>query len=470
MLNATEMLRKNTDLCLTVKTNPFGFKYMMKDLEKARAREIPETLDRQNNELFKENENAKLLVEDIREVKSKGAQKFKRTKSFRRAGAKLVKVMNKIVVQTSSSSSANESDRAVFNSQMRRRHTRLMGFPAVVAETKHLVDDLLKIKSDKLLEDIIRVFRVDQTSTYVPITKATTSQEAVKLALYFFGRNEKMYKDYTMSMVTVNSGDLVKVSRLPEQLCDLAERLPLSGRYYIKSVNESEQLFPDESVPILLQHASVSFLDLSVEQVAIAITKRDFKIFQKIPQAAYIELMLESFSLELKPEDKNKTILEFEKLNNFETFWVVWAILQEPKPERRAKVIKHFIQIAKTLHALKNLNSLFNVIFGLAHFSIKRLKKTWEMVPEKWIQLFKEFESLQDPSKNMSRYRSLLDESKKHPPLIPFFPIVRKDLLFLHHGNDTKVGDFINFEKMRTVAKSVRDICRMANPDELISC
>lgn len=350
---------------------------------------------------------------------------------------------------------------------MRQRHTRLIGLPTVVAENENVVDNLLKDESDKLQEDIIRVFRADQTSKYVPITKATTAREALKLALHFFEGNEKRHEDYTLSMVTVNLGDVVKVSRLPDQLCNLAERLPLSGRFYIKSLNESEQLLPDESVPILSQQANVSFLDLSAETVAKSVTTRDYKIFQTIPQTAYIEPMLESFSLELKSGEENKAILEFERLNNSEMFWVVWAILQEPKPERRAKVIKHFLQVARTLHALKNLNSLFNVIFGLAHISVKRLKRTWELVPKKWIQLFEEFEGLQDPSRNMSRYRSLLNDSKKNPPLIPFFPIVRKDFIFLHYGNDTKVEDLINFEKMRMVAKSVRDICRMVDPNGL---
>lgn len=34
------------------------------------------------------------------------------------------------------------------------------------------------------------------------------------------------------------------------------------------------------------------------------------------------------------------------------------------------------------------------------------------------------------------------------PPVIPFTPILLKDLSFAHHGNQTFVGDLINFEKM----------------------
>ena len=46
---------------------------------------------------------------------------------------------------------------------------------------------------------------------------------------------------------------------------------------------------------------------------------------------------------------------------------------------------------------------------------------------------------------------------------IPFFPVVKKDLTFIHLGNDTKVDGLINFEKLRMIAKEVRHTCNMAS-------
>jgi len=45
---------------------------------------------------------------------------------------------------------------------------------------------------------------------------------------------------------------------------------------------------------------------------------------------------------------------------------------------------------------------------------------------------------------------------------IPFFPLVKKDLTFIHLGNDSMVEDLVNFEKLRMIAKEVRRICSMA--------
>jgi len=45
---------------------------------------------------------------------------------------------------------------------------------------------------------------------------------------------------------------------------------------------------------------------------------------------------------------------------------------------------------------------------------------------------------------------------------IPLFPLVKKDLTFIHLGNDSAVEGLINFEKLRMIAKEVRRICSMA--------
>ena len=54
----------------------------------------------------------------------------------------------------------------------------------------------------------------------------------------------------------------------------------------------------------------------------------------------------------------------------------------------------------------------------------------------------------------MSKYRELQRSAK--PPLIPFFPIVKKDLTFLYDGNDSVVDGLINFEKLRMLSRQIR--------------
>jgi len=62
--------------------------------------------------------------------------------------------------------------------------------------------------------------------------------------------------------------------------------------------------------------------------------------------------------------------------------------------------------------------------------------------------------TLMDPSMNFRRYRNLINGAR--PPIIPVYPMVNKDLTFIHLGNETYVDDLINFEKLRMLAKEVK--------------
>jgi Rap guanine nucleotide exchange factor 2 len=57
--------------------------------------------------------------------------------------------------------------------------------------------------------------------------------------------------------VTVAEGGIVKQRTLPDQLQNLAERIGLASRYYIKNKNSSESLLPDETVADLVSQISL---------------------------------------------------------------------------------------------------------------------------------------------------------------------------------------------------------------------
>ncbi|XP_042668973.1 rap guanine nucleotide exchange factor 3-like [Centrocercus urophasianus] len=63
-----------------------------------------------------------------------------------------------------------------------------------------------------------------------------------------------------------------------------------------------------------------------------------------------------------------------------------------------------------------------------------------------------------DPSWNHRVYR--LAVAKLSPPIIPFVPLLLKDLTFIHEGNRTLAENLINFEKMHMMAKTVRVLQR----------
>ena len=172
-------------------------------------------------------------------------------------------------------------------------------------------------------------------------------------------------------------------------------------------------------------------------------------------------------------KDSNNRFENLEKfadLSNEELYWVVNEILHESNILKRAKIIKHFIQIAHVSKECKNYNSLFAILSGLDNSCVTRLRDTWEKVSNKYKKLLNDLKNIMDPSLNMSKYRNLLKNETIQPPIIPFFPICQKDLYFTNESSNTHEEDLVNFEKLRKISKTVRSIVQMTtSPFDLTS-
>ncbi|KAH1176566.1 hypothetical protein KIL84_021300 [Mauremys mutica] len=79
-----------------------------------------------------------------------------------------------------------------------------------------------------------------------------------------------------------------------------------------------------------------------------------------------------------------------------------------------------------------------------------------QRLPHKTRKLHSALERMLDPSWNHRVYRLAI--AKLTPPIIPFVPLLLKDMTFIHEGNRTLAENLINFEKMRMMAKAVRII------------
>merc|ERR1719383_556869 len=247
-------------------------------------------------------------------------------------------------------------------------------------------------------------------------------------------------------------------SRLPDILNDLAQRIPLYARYYIKSNHNTEQLVSDEVAAEMLKEAHISFLQLNSMELAFQLTLADFDIFSEIETTEYVDNLFERDSAYGEP-----ALEKFEELVNREMFWVCSEVCSEHNTIKRMKIIKHFIKIAKHCKDCKNFNSMFAILSGLGHGSVTRLRNSWEKLPSKYSKLFSDLQEVMDPSRNMAKYRNLVNSDTVQPPMIPFFPVVKKDLTFICLGNDSKIEGLINFEKLRMLAKEIRHVGNMCS-------
>ncbi|XP_064457908.1 rap guanine nucleotide exchange factor 6-like isoform X3 [Ornithodoros turicata] len=313
-------------------------------------------------------------------------------------------------------------------------------------------------------EHVLKVYKADQTCKYLLVHRETTAREVVMLSLREFGITDSSSL-YSLCEVSVGEGGLIKQRRLPEQMQNLAEKIGLNSRYYLKNNSSTDPLVPDDMASELLRESQVNFLHLNSVEVATQLTLEDFSIFRQIEPTEYIDDLFE-----VKSAYGSPMLTMFEELVNREMFWVVSEICGESNPIRRMKTVKQFVKVARQCKECKNFNSMFAILSGLGHGAVARLRSTWDKLPSKYQKMFEDLQELMDPSRNMCKYRNLINSEQMRPPVIPFYPIVRKDLTFIHYGNDTIVDNLVNFEKLRMIAKEVRQLMNMCSaPYDLYS-
>ncbi|KAM9214419.1 rap guanine nucleotide exchange factor 3 [Leptosomus discolor] len=231
--------------------------------------------------------------------------------------------------------------------------------------------------------------------------------------------------------------------------------LGLNERLFAVSVEELGGLtpHPEQLGPHI---GSSETLDLiSSKDLASHLTDYDWNLFKSIHQVEMIHYIVgpQKFH-DVTTANLERVMRRFNELQ----YWVATELCLCPEVGRRAQLLRKFIKLAAHLKEQKNLNSFFAVMFGVSNTAVSRLAKTWERLPHKIRKLHSALERMLDPSWNHRVYR--LAVAKLSPPIIPFVPLLLKDMTFIHEGNRTTAENLINFEKMHMMAKTVRVLQR----------
>uniref|UniRef100_A0A8C1L607 Rap guanine nucleotide exchange factor 2 n=1 Tax=Cyprinus carpio TaxID=7962 RepID=A0A8C1L607_CYPCA len=461
---AVEILRNNTQLCMSVKTNLLVFKELVARAAEERKNGIPHLPkigDGKKNSRYSVAE----LAADSDVI---GQEKVsKKVKAHTVGGRnKLMKILDKtrmsILPQKPYSDlglGQTQDDSIVGLRQSKQTPPTMAVSGNLSSSNPDLAPGQQRIidYSTQPPEQVLRVFKADQQSRYLLINKDTTAREAANQAMREFGLTASP-EAYSLCEVSVTQEGVIKQRRLPDQLSKLADRIQLSARYYLKSHMETETLCSDVEAQEMQRESVVPLLSLSSMEIANQLSARNYLLFSGIEPTDYITDLFK-----LHPQEPPTNLRNFEDLVNQETFWVATEIVQEANLAKRVKIIKHFIKIALHCRDCKNFNSMFAIISGFNLAPVSRLRSTWERLPGKYEKLLAELQDVFDPSRNMAKYRNLLNKHNLQPPVIPLFPVIKKDLTFLHEGNNSKVDGLVNFEKLRMIAREIRHVVRMAS-------
>lgn len=83
--------------------------------------------------------------------------------------------------------------------------------------------------TEDIPDQVIRVFKADQQSCYIIISKDTTAKDVVIQTVNEFGLFGAP-ETYSLCEVSVSPEGVIKQRRLPDQLSKLADRIQLNGR------------------------------------------------------------------------------------------------------------------------------------------------------------------------------------------------------------------------------------------------
>ncbi|CAK5084853.1 unnamed protein product [Meloidogyne enterolobii] len=332
------------------------------------------------------------------------------------------------------------------------------------------------------IDQALKIYRSDQSFRYIPVCADLNAKQILQLALQEFGISTDSIDDnsclWAIYECSVSHDGVIKQRRLPPTATNLAETVALNARLYLRDMQKEENnLLPDELIPEVLKQARLTLYTLNAQCIATQLTLQDFGVFSSIEPTEYVNHL---FQLGVNGENNSSKqrgkgwdkLAEFESLFNREMWWVATEVCCERNVYRRSKLVKKFIKVARHCHLLRNLNSMFAIVSGLEKPAVRRLSHTWERVPGKYLKMLADLQQLMDPSRNMSRYRQHLAQLAQEPPLIPIYPILRKDLTFAHEANPTFCGPrLVNFEKLRMIAQIIRNIQRFSSvhydPSEL---
>lgn len=194
--------------------------------------------------------------------------------------------------------------------------------------------------------------------------------------------------------------------------------------------------------------------DMSAEEVSNQLVAFDWELFTCVHEVEFVCYVFHGEQSRWRPLNLELVLQRCSEVQS----WVCTEILQCQSLPKRVQLLRKFIKIAALCKQQQDLLSFLAVVLGLDNPALSRLRLSWEGLPGKFRKQFQQFESLADPSRNHKSYRDLVQTLR--PPLIPFTPLLLKDLTFLHESCKTFHGDLVNFEKMHKVAEMVRTIRR----------
>ncbi|XP_074551336.1 rap guanine nucleotide exchange factor 4 isoform X2 [Halichoeres trimaculatus] len=300
-------------------------------------------------------------------------------------------------------------------------------------------------------EILLKVYCCDHTYTTIRVPVVASVREVISAVADKLGSAEDLL------LVSLSSAGEKVIFKHND--VSVFSTLSVNGRLFACRRDQLDSLTPLPEQEGPSTGLLGSFELMSSKDVAYHMTSYDWELFNCVHE---LELIYHTFGRQNVKKTTVNLDLFLRRFNEIQ-FWVITEICLCSQLSKRVQLLKKFIKIAAHCKEYRNLNAFFAIVMGLSNPAVCRLNQTWEKLPSKFKKFYGEFENLMDPSRNHRAYR--LTVAKLDPPIIPFMPLLIKDMTFTHEGNKTFIDNLVNFEKMRMIANTVRILrCCRSHP------
>uniref|UniRef100_H3BIN0 Rap guanine nucleotide exchange factor 3 n=1 Tax=Latimeria chalumnae TaxID=7897 RepID=H3BIN0_LATCH len=314
----------------------------------------------------------------------------------------------------------------------------------------NLEEDFVNTQPIKPQDTVVyKIFKPDHSYVSALLSINASVKEVISSLV------DKLHSSGEHILLKVNSAG--KKTELKPEATAVSSSLAVNERLFLCTAHQINTLTPHPEQLGPATGTMETLQPISSKDIANQLTDPDWDLFNCIHEVELVYYILGRHVFgNITTANLERFVCRFNEIQ----FWVVTEIVLCSDLNKRVTLLKKFIKVATILKEQKNLNSFFAIMFGLSNSAVSRLSKTWERLPNKTRKLYSGFERLMDPSKNHRAYRLAI--TKLSPPIIPFIPLLLKDMTFVHDGNKTYLENLVNFEKMRMIATTVRIIqhCR----------
>lgn len=148
--------------------------------------------------------------------------------------------------------------------------------------------------------------------------------------------------------------------------------------------------------------------------------------------------------------------------------WAISEIVLTQELEERARCIIKLIHIAARCREYRNFATMSQITIALTSTEVRRLAKTWAMVPPTDMKTMNDLETLVSPTKNFYNLRAEMEGggSAADTGCIPFIGVYTHDLLFISQrpseiASSPTTPPLVNFERCRVIASIVKTLLRL---------